>query len=49
MSTREDENSKIAEFVEISQTSPDEARELLEACEWDLQVSKQQDRSEGRY
>lgn len=36
----QDENSKIAEFVEISQTSPDEARELLEACNWDIQVRK---------
>lgn len=33
------QNSKIAEFVEIAQASPDEARELLEASNWDLEVS----------
>lgn len=35
--TMSDEHSKIAEFMEVSQTTPDEARELLEEANWNVQ------------
>lgn len=34
----QEQNRRIAEFVEVSQSSPDEAQELLEASNWDVQV-----------
>jgi hypothetical protein len=34
-----DEHSKIAEFMDVTQTTPDEARELLESSNWNVQVS----------
>ncbi|CAN6643916.1 UBX domain-containing protein 1 [Trichomonascus vanleenenianus] len=37
MLSEDQQNRKVAEFVEVTQSSPDEAHECLDACNWDLQ------------